>query len=91
MARRSKPRPVSESDDFAGIGVRGLAFLMILMCLAHPWQALKGLLRMLGRSCGKALGVVKFPFRLLALVAYERHTARRPTFEDYLRRHVDDA
>jgi hypothetical protein len=90
MARRSRPERRSEDDDFGGIGRRGATFFTALLFLTHPRDALKALLEALGRLRHAAVRLAMLPFRVLALKSYARHEARRPTFEDHLRRHRAD-
>lgn len=73
-----------DDDDFAGIGLGGMALLLTVMALRHPWQALKELLRVIGRLGRWALGRAMAPVAVVVVIVLSRRRNRRPTFEDYL-------
>lgn len=71
------------SDDFAGIGRTGAAFLVTVAALTHPRQTLKEVFPMVRRLGVKALKLALAPFMLVRLMLWSRRD-RGPTFEDYL-------
>ncbi|ADP79645.1 hypothetical protein [Pseudofrankia inefficax] len=85
---KDKPRP--ESDDFGGMSRGGAAFLVAVVALGHPWQALRELFTALGRLARRVFRLAMAPAALLAAVLWSRRTDRRPTFEDYLHGHREE-
>ncbi|WP_433420324.1 hypothetical protein ACQP1V_07820 [Microtetraspora malaysiensis] len=74
-----------DPDDFSGIGFGGLALMLTVMVLSHPWQSLKELLRVVRRLGRRgALRLAMVPAALVAAIVLWRQRDRRPTFEDYL-------
>ncbi|MEV5707545.1 hypothetical protein [Actinoallomurus sp. NPDC052274] len=72
-------------DDFAGISRSGIAFLMTVVALRHPWQTLRDLLLPMVRRVGlQALKLPLVPFVLVAAILRSRRRDRGLTFEDYL-------
>jgi len=79
-----------DDDDFAGIGLGGMALLLTAMALRHPWQALKELLKVARRLGRWALGRAMAPVALVVVIVLSRRRDRRPTFEDYLHGRDED-
>ncbi|MBL7549228.1 hypothetical protein I6A60_15230 [Frankia sp. AgB1.9] len=79
---KEKARP--ESDDFGGMSRGGAAFLVAVVALGHPWQALRELFTALRRLARRTSRLAMAPAALVAAVLWSRQRDRRPTFEDYL-------
>ncbi|MEU8177655.1 hypothetical protein AB0C14_32690 [Microbispora hainanensis] len=79
-----------EDDDLSGVGLGGMALLLTVMALRHPWQALKELLRVIGRLGRWALGRALAPAAVVVVIVSSRRRDRRPTFEDYLHGRDED-
>ncbi|WP_433222966.1 hypothetical protein [Microtetraspora malaysiensis] len=81
----TKEKGRDDPDDFSGIGLGGLALMLTVIVLSHPWQSLKELLsvvRRLGRRL--ALWLAMAPVALVAIIVLWCQRDRHPTFEDYL-------
>lgn len=76
--------------DSDSLTQRQAIFLVIVLSLCHPWQALGELLRMISRATGRALGrAIAFaltPVIHLAVPVWPRNDSKGHTFEDYLHR-----
>jgi hypothetical protein len=83
-----KSRP--ESDDFGGMSRGGAAFLLAVVALGHPWQALRELFTALRGLARRTSRLVMAPAALVAAVLWSRKRDRRPTFEDYLHRRREE-
>ncbi|MEV1202165.1 hypothetical protein [Microbispora rosea] len=80
----TEKRGRDDSDDFSGVSLGGMALVVTVMALRHPWQSLKELLRVVRRLGRWALRLVMAPAGLVAAIVFTRQRDRRPTFEDYL-------
>ncbi|XVQ83924.1 hypothetical protein ACQP2K_34650 [Microbispora siamensis] len=80
----TKEKERDDPDDFSGISLRGMAFILTVMALRHPWQSLKELLMVVRRLGRWALRLVMVPVARVAVIVLSRRRDRRPTFEDCL-------
>ncbi|WP_157545581.1 hypothetical protein [Microtetraspora fusca] len=80
----TKEKGRDDPDDFSGISLGGMSFILTVMALRHPWQSLKELLRVVRRLGRWALRLAMVPAALVAAIVLSRRRDRRPTFEDYL-------
>ncbi|MCC5579594.1 hypothetical protein IMZ11_28590 [Microtetraspora sp. AC03309] len=80
----TKEKGRDDPDDFSGISLGGMAFILTVMALRHPWQSLKELLRVVRRLGRSALRLAMAPAALVAAIVLSRRRDRRPTFEDHL-------
>ncbi|WP_214109277.1 hypothetical protein [Acrocarpospora catenulata] len=80
----TKEKGRDDPDDFSGIGLGRVAFILTVMALRHPWQTLKELLMVVRRLGRRALRLAMASVKLVAVIMLSRRRDRRPTFEDYL-------
>ncbi len=80
----TKKKPRSEADDFAGMSRGGVAVMLAIVALGHPWQALRELFAAVRRLGRRMRRLALAPAGPVAAVLWSRHRDRRPTFEDYL-------
>ncbi|GLX02683.1 hypothetical protein [Microtetraspora sp. NBRC 16547] len=80
----TKEKGRDDPDDFSGISLGGVAFMLTVIALRHPWQTLKELLKVVRRLGRRALRLAMVPAALVAAIVLSRRRDRRPTFEDYL-------
>lgn len=90
MSDRAARRRERRDDDAMRIPVVLLSVAGIAWALAHPWQTVKALLRLVAALGRWVLGVLKSAGGLVYLIVWSRTADRRPTFEDVLRREREE-
>jgi hypothetical protein len=86
--RKKKER--DDSDDFGGMSLASMVLMLALVALSRPWEALKGLFKLVRWLGRRLLELLLSPFRWAALVVWSRRADRRPTFEDFLHGDEED-
>ncbi|SDM15025.1 hypothetical protein SAMN05421874_1419 [Nonomuraea maritima] len=90
MSGRRGRRRERGDDDVGGIPLGLLAVHAIAWALAHPWRALRSLLRPIKALGRRVRGSLKSAAGLGYLIVWSRTADRRPTFEDVLRQEREE-